>query len=70
MQHLDVLELSLSNERMRLSAAKSEKEKRIREVFVKQIESEISAERKFLGLKDVKNHTTPDDDDLLSELLN
>lgn len=67
MEHLDALELRLSHERARLRAAKSPAEARTRGVWVDQIEKEIAAERKHLGLADLAEIS---DDDLLKELTN
>jgi len=49
--HLHALELNLSHERMRLFAAKSEGERELRAVWVRQLEKEIEAEYKFLGIE-------------------
>lgn len=46
MTHLDALELRLSNERIRLAEAKTQQERKLRNVWIKQIEEEIAAERK------------------------
>ena len=45
--HLHALELRLSNERNRLNNAKTENERNLRNVWVKQIEKEIANEIKF-----------------------
>lgn len=50
--HLDALELRLSNERMRLAAAKRPRERELRAVWVAGIEREIAAEKRFLGIDD------------------
>lgn len=50
--HLDALNLNLSNERMRLANAKTFEEIELRKVWVTQLEKEVAAERKFLGLAD------------------
>jgi hypothetical protein len=49
--HVHALELHLSHERMRLFAAKSEGERELRAVWVDQLEKEIEAEYKFLGIE-------------------
>lgn len=49
MNHLDALQLRLSNERCRLAAATSPKEIAQRKVWVAQIEKEIAGEIEFLG---------------------
>lgn len=64
MEHLDALELRLSNERIRWSEAKTAKEKAHRQVWIEQIEKEIKSEKEFLGLieEDIS------DEDLLAAL--
>mgnify|MGYP003408103766 FL=1 len=62
MNHIDVLNLLLSNERIRLSLAKSESEITIRRGWVRQLEKEIEGEKKFISDNNMS------DDDLLSEL--
>jgi hypothetical protein len=47
MNHLDALQLRLSNERMRLADAKTNYERRLRSVWVRQIEKEIEHEVKY-----------------------
>lgn len=64
--HLNYLELGLHNERQRLAAAKSEGERQQRKVWVSQLEREVAAERKFLGLPEVAEDIS--DDELLAEL--
>lgn len=66
--HLDALNLRLSHERSRLAAAKSQKEKTMRAVWVAGIEKEIAQERVFLGLTDV-TEVEMTDDELLAELM-
>lgn len=46
MNHLEILELRLSNERMRLADARSDNERKLRSVWVRQIEKEIEHEIK------------------------
>lgn len=58
--HLDVLNLLLSNERIRLAEAKTDGERALRSVWVKQLEREVEGEIKFAG--DIS------DEDLLAEL--
>jgi hypothetical protein len=65
MNHLNALELNLSNERVRLSQSKTQQEVDLRRVFVQQLEKEILGERKFLGLVDPVHVS---DDELLEEL--
>ena len=47
MTHLDALEFRLSNERINLAEAKTDQERRLRAVWIRQIEKEIAAERKY-----------------------
>ena len=63
MNHLDTLQLRLSNERVRLQNATTDKERNLRRVWVAQIEKEIAAERGF------EEPTKPmTDEELLSQL--
>lgn len=48
--HLHALELHLSHERVRLFAAKSDGERKLRAIWVEQLQREIDAEYKFLGI--------------------
>jgi hypothetical protein len=48
--HLSALELGLSNARLRLNDAKSEQERTVRALHVRQYEKEIADEKAFLGL--------------------
>ncbi len=68
MDHLSALELRLSNERERLSAATTDAERELRSVYVAQCEREIAGERAFLGLPAESFDTDADDDALLAEL--
>lgn len=68
MTHLNALMVSLSNERARLESSKTEGEKKLRAVWVSQLEKEVEQERKFLGLSDDPKDIS--DDDLLNELMN
>ena len=67
MTHLNTLSLRLSNERARLSQAKTDQEWCMRSVWVEQLEKEIEDERSFLGLNDSERFEGSDDD-LLHEL--
>lgn len=71
--HLDALNLRLSNERVRLSQAKTKNEIELRTVWVQGIEKEIKSEIEFLKSKGIEVFTSiddiPDDDALLAELL-
>jgi hypothetical protein len=51
LSHLHALELNLSHERVRLFAAKSDGERKLRAVWVRALEKEIEAEYKFLGIE-------------------
>lgn len=64
--HLTALEIRLSHEKEYLSAAKTDFEKKMRKVWVSQIEKEIVGEMKFLGIEDDENNMT--DDELLEAL--
>lgn len=65
--HLVALQTRLFNERARLAAAKTEKEKQARQVIVNSAEREFEGELKFLGM-DSAPVTEINDDDLLAEL--
>lgn len=52
MNHLDALNLRLSNERVRLANAKSEGERELRKVWIAQLEKEVAGEIQFLGTED------------------
>lgn len=67
MDHLNALELRLSNERGYLAAAKTEGEKRLRMVWIAQIQKEIDAELSFLAKGDACADMS--DDELLAELM-
>lgn len=71
--HLDALNLRLSNERVRLSQAKTKNEIELRTVWVQGIEKEIKSEIEFLKSKGIEVFISiddiPDDDVLLAELL-
>ncbi len=67
MEHLHVLELRLSNERLRLAKAKTISEINYRTVLVDQMTKELSHEKEFIGLEQLNN--TLSDDDLLAELI-
>jgi hypothetical protein len=66
MDHLSALELNLSNERIRFANAKTNEERELRKVWVMQLESEVSAERKFIGCE--TSAYDIDADDLLGQL--
>jgi len=67
--HLDALNLRLSHERSYLAAAKTDKERAIRKVWIAQIEREIAQEMAFLGRQTIDPEiANMRDDDLLAEL--
>lgn len=68
MTHLEHLRLGLSNARARLAEAKTESERRIREVWVAQAEREIEGELRFLGLP-ADDDVQMTDDELMAELM-
>jgi hypothetical protein len=51
--HLDSLQLLLSNERIRLCNAKTEGERKIRKVWVAQLEKEVQGEKDFIASQDI-----------------
>ena len=65
MCHLNSLEIRLSNERNRHHMAATKKEKELRSVWIKQIESEIEREKGFVGAQE----NEMSDDELLSEIM-
>jgi hypothetical protein len=62
MTHLNALLMNLSNERIRLSNAKTQSERDLRTVWVKQLEKEVASEEKFVGENQMS------DDELLAAL--
>jgi len=66
-EHLNALRLRLSHEKVRLSKAKTDREKELRTVWVAQCEKEIAGELAFLGIKE---ELLPEmtDDEILNEL--
>lgn len=66
MTHLDALRLGLSHERARLAAAKTGAERALRSVWVAQLEREIAAEERFLGVVPAADIS---DDELMAELM-
>ena len=67
--HLNALEFRLHNERQRLAASRTEKERAMRTVWVAGIEREIAAEYAFLGLEPAPASLDEiTDDELLREL--
>jgi hypothetical protein len=67
--HLAALFDRLSRERVRLSTAKTDNERDLRSIWVKQIEKEIEDEQRFLGLDSSTVDNVISDDDLLKELM-
>lgn len=63
MEHMIALQTRLAHEVERFATDRSE----IRKVWIAQIEKEITAEKKFLGLDSVECDMS--DDELLAELL-
>lgn len=64
--HLNALELGLSNERVRLANAKTDQERALRQVWIAQTEREIQSELEFLGLTPVGLDDMSDADLLLA----
>lgn len=67
MTHMDALQLRLSNERIRLNNAKSDKERELRKVWVRQIEDEIALERTINKMDDLIDLGLSDDE-ILAQL--
>jgi len=51
--HLIALQANLANEQDRLSNANTMEERKLRQVWVAQLEKEIADEKKFLGMDDL-----------------
>lgn len=66
-EHLNTLRLRLSHEKARLERAKTDSERKMRSVWVQQIEKEISQELSFLK-KDEDQEPQMTDDELLCAL--
>lgn len=66
--HLTALQAALSRETERLKRARTSQEQTLRQVWVKQLENEIEAEKRFLGLPPIDLHAFSDDE-LLKQLL-
>jgi hypothetical protein len=68
--HLVALMTGLSRERQRLAVARTEQERALRAVWVRQSEKEINAEERFLGLTETDwNEPEMSADDLMAELM-
>ena len=63
--HYDALLSRLSNERDRLTRAKTNGEKELRTVWVSQLEREVADERTFLGISEIDDLSA---DELLEKL--
>lgn len=72
MTHLNALQVRLSNERNRLTKAKTKNERELREVWVAQLEKEVAREIEFLKVNAeyIKDDPTIEmsDDELLAAL--
>lgn len=66
--HLHALESRLSHERARLASASTDKERALRQTWVRQLEREVRGEREFLGLAPPEVQPALSDDDLLAAL--
>lgn len=66
MNHLNTLQLLLSNERIRLANAKNKQERELRSVWVKQLEKEVAFEEKHFAECNAECNMT--DDELLAAL--
>jgi len=68
--HLVALMTGLSHERQRLANARTEQERALRAVWVRQSEKEINAEERFLGLTETDwNEPEMSADELMAELM-
>ena len=67
LSHLDALNVRLSHERSYLAAAKTNKERKLRKVWIAQIEKEIAVEMEFLSIGD-SVECDMSDDELLAAL--
>lgn len=68
MTHLSNLKIRLSNERNYLARSKSDGERKMRKVWINQIEREINSEMEFLKIKSAPFDPMTDEE-LLAELL-
>lgn len=68
--HLQALISGLSNERARLASATKAQEIELRKVWVRQLEKEVNAEERFLGMTET-DFSAPEmsNEDLLAELM-
>lgn len=68
--HLVALMTGLSRERQRLAVARTEQERALRTVWVRQSEKEVNAEERFLGMTETDwNEPEMSADDLMAELM-
>jgi hypothetical protein len=68
--HLVALMTGLSRERQRLANARTEQERALRTVWVRQSEKEINAEERFLGMTETDwNEPEMSADELMAELM-
>jgi predicted mannosyl-3-phosphoglycerate phosphatase (HAD superfamily) len=68
--HLVALMTGLSRERQRLAAARTEQERALRTVWVRQSEKEVNSEERFLGMTETDwNEPEMSADDLMAELM-
>jgi hypothetical protein len=68
--HLVALMTGLSHERQRLAAARTEQERALRAVWVRQSEKEINAEERFLGMTETDwNAPTMTAEEICAELM-
>lgn len=68
--HLVALMTGLSRERQRLAVARTEQERALRAVWVRQSEKEINAEERFLGMTETDwNEPEMSADELMAELM-
>lgn len=68
--HLVALMNGLSRERQRLANPRDEQDRALRTVWVRQLEKEINAEERFLGMTETDwNEPEMSADDLMAELM-
>ena len=68
--HLVALMTGLSRERQRLATARTEQERALRAVWVRQSEKEINAEERFLGMTETDwDEPEMSADELMAELM-
>jgi hypothetical protein len=67
--HLVALHEGLMRERQRLASARTDSEREMRSVWVKQRERELTREMEFLGIGAAREMREISDDDLLHELM-